>query len=1321
MVKHGILHVHSTYSIHDSAQSPEEIVLKAKQIGCNNITLTDHGTLMGIDDFMDAGKKHGINTIPGVEAYMEGRMHLVLIAKNYSGFQAISKALRDANEHQEVLKIKGTDLVYPIMTKEILENLRGNAEIIVSSACIQGPVCVPLLKNFKIQKQIDKINSKLAELEPFYRAYCEAYKLYEEHKEKCHAYSKEITAFSKYTKEPYALQLQKKQIQLDKLKEDIESLKDDPKKSSKLTKAEEKYIALSHEIEIRKTNRDNAFEVVAFNQKKLDIHTGKKIKYKKIADDNKSKKERYEKYMAEISKIELIPEKELLQEAYDTARYFSQLFPNFYLELQNHGLEQEKYVMPKLVRISEELHIPLIAANDAHMNDGSEDSITARQILRYNYFGKHQEVYDPDKELYLKNDEELFTALSEVVSDDDAKKAIENTKILEDCHVVFPSEKHYPTCESEKSFLELLENARLKMIASGKWNDIYEARLRHEIDVIQKMGFEDYHMVVRDFCIAGRNLGVVPKHDLPYMPVDYEKALAWIQERGYQTGIGVGPGRGSAAGSLVCYLLGITNIDPIEYNLLFERFLNPERVSMPDIDTDIKTSLRPYIIRYIKQKYGEHAVTSILTVTTYAPRASIQMVGRDRADELYGNLPTAEGNEKKREYLKLVRKISDLVPETGADSLSKWDTLFYDTFGDNEECVLLWNRAKRIEGKVSGTGVHAGGVVISDNDNINEYVPLSWNSEKQVWVTQCDKERVEEKGMLKFDILGLRYLDCISDCVLLVKQNHGITIDLDHLPFEPEVFQSIYASGQTNSVFQVESAGMKNMLQEFQPTCFEDIILLVSMYRPGPMQFIPNIIAVKHGEKKVSYKTPELEAILGSTYGAIAYQEQVMEIFQTLAGYSLGQADLVRRAMAKKKEEKLKIEKNAFLYGDSERNIIGCVNNGIAEKAASELFEEVLDFAKYAFNRSHAAAYAYVSYQSAYLKYHYPKEYLCAMFNNKESEQYEPIIEDCAYYGIEILPPDINSSFFEFTIDGNAIRYGFSGIKGIADAGSVEQIVSKRNGVHTGFYYKSFQEFARTFLETEDTKCSLFEKRIMDALIKSGSFEEISNDRVSLYEYYENIPFKDGSAAVYSYLNKPIELHSGSKESKLIREWELEYLKYFLRENPLKAYRDDAYYGCIPFSQLNDGKVNVFGLITSYESKISKAGNKMLILNIQGKAGKATVLFLKDKCEQYEHEVKNYEGSVVRIKGSCKDGSIFGSSIEPLDALKTSYYYICDSEEKYRLMQELLPENAGLEELNIFTFYSGNGEIHELQTPVMVRKSVTKKFIKKIGAVKEKK
>lgn len=1298
MVKYGVLHVHSTFSLHDSTQTPEEIIQWAAKKGCKNITLTDHGTLMGIDDFMDAGKKYNVNAIPGVEMYLENRQHLVMIAKNYQGYITIAHALRDANMHQ-VISGKNKSLVYPIMTDEILQSLEGEKNIIVTSACISGPVSAILLENKRKKRAME---SRMERLKPKAEIYKESKLAYDQAVQAMNQLKEERKQYAKYASTTYLNRIKKKEIKLNTLKEQLNTLEKEKK---------EKVLLNIHSLEDEIRDGKDLISVSSSAISELDASIKEWINVRK---ENKKRLDKTKNHFAHLQELlqiqkeldQIRPEDDYLK-AKKKALYLKEIFPNFYIELQYHGLEDEAYVMPILVRIAWETGIPLIAANDAHMTDQSEESIKARQIVRFNYFKKHQEVSEADRELYLKNDESLLQALSEVIDAEAAAEAIEHTSVLCECEVVMPEEKHYPKVQCDASFDDLLDQAREEKIKKGEWDEEHEERLKHEREIITTMGYVDYHMVVRDFCIMGRRLGVVPKNELMYMPVDFNAALRWIEEKGYRIGVGVGPGRGSAAGSLVCYLLGITNIDPVKYGLVFERFLNPERVTMPDIDTDIKTSLRPYIIQYIKWKYGEKAVSSISTTMTYAGRGAVQMASRDRADELYGALPNQEQKQKKSDYMNKMKKLSDFVPETCGDPLTSLDQDFKAEFHEEEE-HLVWNRAKLIEGKVSGYSVHAGGIVISDNDDICDYAPLLWREDKQTWATQCDMIRVEEKGMLKMDLLGLNTLDCITDTIYLVWKRKGISIDIDHISLDDEVFREIYAKGFTNSVFQFESSGMKKMLQDFQPTCFEDIILLIAAYRPGPMQFLDHIIDVKQGRKKAEYLTPELEPILSSTYSAIIYQEQVLEIFKELAGYSLGQADLVRRAMSKKKTEKLQIERKAFIEGDPSRGIDGCVKRGIDRKAADLLFDEMMEFAKYAFNRSHAAAYAVVSYQTAWLKYHHTIEFLCAMFNNKDQESFMPIIEDCNSCGIQLLPPDINTSYYDFTVEGNGIRFGFSGIKGIKDADFINQmIVGKRTSRFRMNPYHSFQDFAERC--SVDGKLQV-NKGIMIPLIRSGVFDSITKNRVKLSEVYDNLPPEGG----LGYLQEYSEAWGCGKADKHITiAWEKEYLGTLISENPLQGYREDKYYGCQEYDMLPEGTCYVMGYISHYEEKTSKSGNKMMIVTLQGRSKKITVLFMREKLENYREKIIGLENSVVKIQGVHKDGTIFAEWLQRLPAVKRKYSFLCDTIEKYNLLTDILKtedNDEKIECLDIFTFFGGI-EPTPIKRPILVQKKISSKAL----------
>ena len=553
-----LLHVHSMYSRYDSPQSPDAIVKRAKELGFHSVTLTDHGTMLGIEPFMDAGKKYEMNTVPGVETYCENRTHLILFARNYKGYQLISRAMRDANEH--IYKIRGTNLECPIMTDEIIEKyFRGTQDVIATSACIQGPAGYILRQNEKLDREFQKVRKTLEESAEDYQSYVSAEAsvntLTADIREK-KAQKKEQ---EKYLKASYAKKIETLKKKTERKKEKGEDIRSD---MFEITSAEEKVQEAPQIIE------------------RLEGAIEKEEKMLKEARSDKRKAKNgytgYKKASEELSTIHYPLRSVLVKKASDRLKWLNEVFPHFFVELQYHGLEAEANIMPLLAEMAGHLNIPVIAANDAHITDGSDDSIEARRILRYNYFKKAENVSSSDRELYIKTESEMRRVLGQILPPETVDKAIKNTEILNRCHVVFPEAKHYPSITKEgmtpeQYFDELLEKARSERIRKGLWSDEYQKRLDHEVQIIKSMGFVDYHLVVRDFCIAGRNLGKIPKDRMQNAPEKYEETLKWIAQEGFDVGAGIGPGRGSACGSLVCNMLGITGIDPIKYDLLFER------------------------------------------------------------------------------------------------------------------------------------------------------------------------------------------------------------------------------------------------------------------------------------------------------------------------------------------------------------------------------------------------------------------------------------------------------------------------------------------------------------------------------------------------------------------------------------------------------------------------------------------------------------------------------------------------------------------------------------------------------------------------------
>ena len=677
------------------------------------------------------------------------------------------------------------------------------------------------------------------------------------------------------------------------------------------------------------------------------------------------------------------------EEAKEIALKYQKCFgkENYFLELQDHGIPEQQNVNQHLLQMSQELGIELVATNDIHYTY-AEDA-EPHDILLCIQTGK--KLADEDRmryeggQYYVKSEQEMAELFPY------ARQALENTqKIADRCHVEieFGVTKlpHFEVPEGYDSwsYLNKLCFDGLKERYPQNHTEL-EERLNYELGVIKEMGYVDYFLIVWDFIHYAR-----------------------------EHGISVGPGRGSAAGSLVSYTTGITNIDPIKYNLLFERFLNPERVSMPDIDIDFCYERRQEVIDYVIRKYGEDCVTQIVTFGTLAARGVIRDVGRVM------DLPYA--------YVDGIAKQIPMELGITIEKALKMNPELRTMYENDESVKTLIDMSKRLEGLPRHTSMHAAGVVISQK-SMDEYVPLSRASDGTI-TTQFTMTTIEELGLLKMDFLGLRTLTVIQNSVRMAQKSSGKQINIDEIDYQDKGVLELIGSGKTEGIFQLESAGMKNFMKELKPQSLEDIIAGISLYRPGPMDFIPAYIKGKNHPEEVTYDCPQLEPILAPTYGCIVYQEQVMQIVRDLAGYTLGRSDLVRRAMSKKKGSVMEQERKNFVYGNEEEGVPGCIANGIDEKIANKIYDEMMDFAKYAFNKSHAAAYAVVAYQTAWLKYYYPVEFMASLMTSvmDNSTKVSEYTLTCRKMNIEILPPDINEGEGGFSVAGNAIRYGLSAI-----------------------------------------------------------------------------------------------------------------------------------------------------------------------------------------------------------------------------------------------------------------------------------------------------
>ena len=793
---------------------------------------------------------------------------------------------------------------------------------------------------------------------------------------------------------------------------------------------------------------------------------------------------------------------------------------NFFLELQDHGIPEQQNVNQQLLKMHRETGIELVATNDVHYTL-AEDA-QPHDVLLCLQTGK--KLADEDRmryeggQYYVKSPEEMERLFPY------APEALENThKIAQRCHVEiefgvtklpkFDVPEGYTSWEylNELCFRGLEE--RYQPVTEE-----LKERLNYELSTIRNMGYVDYFLIVWDFIKYARD------HDIM-----------------------VGPGRGSAAGSLVAYTLGITQLDPIRYDLLFERFLNPERVSMPDIDVDFCFERRQEVIDYVRRKYGDDCVVQIVTFGTLAARGVIRDVGRVM------DLPYAQ-----------VDTIAKMIPQElniTIDKALQMNPELKKVYEDQKEIHDLIDTAKRLEGLPRHTSMHAAGVVISQKD-VSEYVPLSRASDGSI-VTQFTMTTLEELGLLKMDFLGLRTLTVIQNAVHLIEQDAGVKLDMQHIDYNDKKVLDSLGTGRSDGVFQLESAGMKNFMKELKPQSLEDVIAGISLYRPGPMDFIPQYIRGKNRPDTIKYDCPQLEPILKPTYGCIVYQEQVMQIVRNLAGYTLGRSDLVRRAMSKKKAAVMEKERQNFVYGNEEEGVPGCIANGISEQTANKIYDDMIDFAKYAFNKSHAAAYAVVSYQTAFLKYYYPVEFMAALMTSviEMPTKVAEYIQVCRQMNIKILPPDVNRGAYGFSVDNGAIRYGLSAIKSVGRP-VINALVEEReaNGE-----YRSLKDFIERLTGTVN-------KRAIENFIKAGALDCLEGNRRQKMLVYGQIvdsiaqEKKNSFAGQMSLFDlvsdeekKEYEIRMPDVEEydkEMILAFEKDVLGIYLSGHPLERYRN---------------------------------------------------------------------------------------------------------------------------------------------------------------------
>ncbi len=950
-------------------------------------------------------------------------------------------------------------------------------------------------------------------------------------------------------------------------------------------------------------------------------------------------------------------QKGLIDEAGKVAKRYEACFGrgNFFLELQDHGIPTQQTVNAALLRMSKELDIPLVATNDVHYT--YVEDAQPHDILLCLQTGK--KLADEDRmryeggQYYVKSEEEMKGLFPY------AWEAVENTQRIADrCHVEIEFGKykvpHYEVPEGYDSWSYLNKLCQDGMAMRYPQDDgILQKRLEYELGIIRDMGFVDYFLIVWDY-------------------INYCR----------ENGIAVGPGRGSAAGSIVSYCLQITNIDPIKYSLLFERFLNPERISMPDIDVDFCFERRQEVIDHVNRKYGKDRVVQIVTFGTMAAKGVIRDVGRvmDLPYSFVDSIAKMIPNEQNQGVP--IKKALEMNPE-----LRK-------LYQEDEQVHTLIDMSRRLEGLPRHTSMHAAGVVICP-DAADQYVPLSRGSDGSI-TTQFTMTTIEELGLLKMDFLGLRTLTVIQNAVEMVERSTGVFIDIDAIDYNDQAVLASIGTGRTDGVFQLESGGMKSFMKELKPRSLEDVIAGISLYRPGPMDFIPKYIKGKNNPESVTYDCPQLEPILAPTYGCIVYQEQVMQIVQDLGGYTMGRSDLVRRAMSKKKQYVMEQERKNFTYGNPEEGVPGCVANGISAEVADHIYDTMMDFAKYAFNKSHAACYAVVAYQTAYLKYYHPVEFMAALLTsvidnpNKVSEY----IMSCRSMGIQILPPDINEGESGFSVSGNEIRYALTAIKSVGRP-VIEAVVTERRARGP---YTNLEDFITRMSDKE------VNKRAIEHFIKAGAMDSLGGTRKQFMSVYIQIMDRiqhdkknnmAGQMSLFDIVSedqkedfevKMPDVGEYSKEMKLA--FEKEVLGIYISGHPLEEYQEmwrrnitnttadfmmDEESGEVA---ARDGRiVTIGGMIAEKKIKYTKNERVMAFLQVEDLLGSIEVIVFPGQYEKFGKEI--VEDNKVFIRGRVsleeeKDGKLICEQITPFENVTRKLWIKFATKEEYEGRKEEL-------------------------------------------------
>ena len=939
---------------------------------------------------------------------------------------------------------------------------------------------------------------------------------------------------------------------------------------------------------------------------------------------------------------------------------------NFFLELQDHGMPEQARVNRELINLSKELEIPLTVSNDVHYLN--KDDAKSHDVLLCIQTGKtvndENRMKFPSDEFYLKSPDEMAALFPE------NKDALENTvEIANRCNVDIKfHDLHLPdfSVPSEYTHEEYLK----KLAVEGMYNryenvtDEIKNRFEFEFNTIRDMGYVDYFLIVWDFIRYAR------KHEIQ-----------------------VGPGRGSAAGSVISFCLGITDVDPLKFDLLFERFLNPERVSMPDIDIDFCYERREEVIEYVNRKYGDSHVAQIATFGTMAARNAVRDVGR-ALDMSYAKV----------DYIaKQIPQALNMTIEKALEISESFKSI-YEKEDDSKELIDM---AIKLEGLPRHTSTHAAGVVIS-KDELTEYVPLTRND--KIIATQFNMIELEELGLLKMDFLGLRTLTVIRDAINLIEENYGKKISFEKFDYnDPDVLK-MFARADTLGVFQFESSGMRAFLKELKPDEFSDLVAANALFRPGPMKQIPKFVGSKHDKSKISYLHPKLEPILKSTYGCIVYQEQVMQIVQQIGGYSLGRADIVRRAISKKKMKVMEEERKNFIYGNVEEEVSGAIANGVDEKTANEIYDLIIDFADYAFNKSHSVAYSVVAYRTAWLKYYYPREFMAAQTSTytNDIKQVSLYIEEIKRLGIEILPPNINYSFKNFTVEDGKIRFGLKAVKNVGN-NLIDVIVKARDNGK----FKSLKDFVDRINAIDK---SALNKRAVESLIRCGAMDDFNGNRAQYLAIYEKVISSSSNTAKNNVVGQFSLFESSdvqedlpslkdfSQKDKL--DMEKEVVGIYISGHPLDPYRElieksadtntNEIFEKYRENMLNNSKVKVGGILKAKKTMITKTNKMMAFAQLEDLFGTIELVIFPNVFSKYRELIE--DENVVFVEGHFQESEIEEPKIlvDKISKIKMP------TNKKLYISVNSMRDNNLREIRNILKDYNGN-------TPVIFYEEESKK------------